>query len=178
MLDDQIQGYLKTMYSRYFESGELGTIIISEVKKSGSVNALFMKVIEQQVPENLLDWFRENVYPRLTGGHSIQLIPFLKRAADQGEPFHFVRKADYGAISADHGLFWGVSGFSVDDPHRLEKYGIVGGIMGLQNLEERVFQNTGDSVFMTAVEIDTRKYIVEFARFLKRFVPGFEPEIT
>lgn len=132
------------------------------------------EVIGKQVPEELFDWFRENVHPRLTGGHSRQLIPFLKNAADAGEPFVFVREGRYGYISADHGLFWGVSGFSVDDPHKLEKYGIVGGIMGLQNQDGKYFQDTGDSVLMTEIEHDTRKYIVELARFLKKYVPGFD----
>lgn len=81
------------------------------------------------------------MFRRLVGGHSRQLIPFLKEAADAGEPFEFVRKGYYGTVAADHGLFWGVSGFSVDDPHKLEKYGIIGGIMGLQNPDGESFQD-------------------------------------
>ena len=133
------------------------------------------EVIEKEVPEELLDWYVHNVHPRLCGGHSRQLIPFLKKAADAGEPFEFVREGRYGYIAADHGLFWGISGFSVDDPHKLEKYGTVGGIMGLNKGNEKAFfQDTGDSVLMTEIEHDTRKYIVEFARFIKKYLPGFD----
>lgn len=131
------------------------------------------EVINRKVPEEMLDWYVKNVHPRLPGGHSKQLIPFLKAAEDAGRPFAFVREGRYGYIIADHGIFWGISGYSVDDPHKLEKYGIVGGIMGLQNLDGKYFQDTGDSTFMTDVESDTRKYIVEFARFLKSNLPGF-----
>ena len=50
VLDDQIQGYLGSMYTRYFEQGELGDVIIREVKKNGQVNAFLLKMIESQVP--------------------------------------------------------------------------------------------------------------------------------
>ncbi len=51
VLNDQIQAYLKTMYKRYFTSGELASIIVDEVRKSGKVNKLFMGIIEKQVPD-------------------------------------------------------------------------------------------------------------------------------
>ncbi len=53
VLDDQIQSYAVTIHKQYIEQGELGDIILKEIKNSGKVNALFMKIIEQQVPEIL-----------------------------------------------------------------------------------------------------------------------------
>jgi len=50
MLDDQIQSYAAAMHKIYIEDGELGDVIITEVKNNGSVNAFLMKMIEQQVP--------------------------------------------------------------------------------------------------------------------------------
>lgn len=133
------------------------------------------EVVQREVPDELIEWYKQNIFSQPAGGHAKQLIPFLKKASEAGEPFEFVRERPYGYVSADHGLFWGVSGFSVDDPHRLGRYGIVGGIMGLSNTPDReFFQDTGDSVFMTELEHDTRKYIVELSRFVKKYVPGFE----
>lgn len=51
VLDDQIRGYLRTVHKTYIEEGELSTIILEEVKKSGDLNAFVMKFVEQQVPE-------------------------------------------------------------------------------------------------------------------------------
>ena len=53
VLDDQIQIYLNSMYKQYFERGELGEVIIDEVKRNGQVNAFMLKMIETQVPELL-----------------------------------------------------------------------------------------------------------------------------
>ena len=53
VLDDQIQQYLDVMYQQYFVRGELGDIIIEEVKRSGNVNAFLVKMIESQVPDLL-----------------------------------------------------------------------------------------------------------------------------
>jgi len=50
VLDDQIQSYIQTMHKVYIEDGALSDIIISEVKKSGNLNAFIMKFVEQQVP--------------------------------------------------------------------------------------------------------------------------------
>ena len=97
------------------------------------------EVIESVVPDELVEWYERNVYPRVFGGHARQLIPFLKKAADAGEPFEFVREGRYGYIAADHGLFWGISGFSVDDPHKLERYGTIGGIMVMGSSTGQLF---------------------------------------
>lgn len=50
VLNDQIQGYARTIHKTYIEDGELTGILMSELKTSGSVNKLFMGIIEKQLP--------------------------------------------------------------------------------------------------------------------------------
>jgi len=52
-LDQQVQGYLNTMYDRYIESGELVELIIEEVEKGGKVPKLFLNVIKTNVVEQV-----------------------------------------------------------------------------------------------------------------------------
>lgn len=133
------------------------------------------EVMSKEPSEDEFRWVEEHEQLFSFGGHARFLIPYIRKAFDAGEPFEFSRQVDGGYIAADHGLFWGISGFSVDDPHKLERYGICGGIMGLNNTPDRkFFQDTGDPVTMTRLESATRTYIVEWAKFVKKWVPGFE----
>lgn len=50
-LDDQIKGYLRAMHKIYFEQGELSTVILKEVKRSGKLNPFILKMVEGQVPD-------------------------------------------------------------------------------------------------------------------------------
>jgi len=50
VLDDQFKSYLNTLHDRYVSGGELATVVLDEVRKSGKVNKLFMGIIEKQVP--------------------------------------------------------------------------------------------------------------------------------
>lgn len=52
-LDEQVQGYLNTMYTRYIESGELIDLIVEEVEKGGKVPKLFLNVIKTNVVEQV-----------------------------------------------------------------------------------------------------------------------------
>ncbi len=52
-LDEQVQSYLNTMYTRYIESGELIDLIIEEVEKGGKVPKLFLNVIKTNVVEQV-----------------------------------------------------------------------------------------------------------------------------
>jgi len=142
---------------------------------NADVDTFKKEVINREVPEEDFQWVEKHDHRKAYGGHARYLIRYLRNAHEAGEPFQFCRETDFGYIAADHGLFWGVSGFSVDDPHRLEKYGILGGIMGLRNSpDQKYLQDTGDSVTMTGVEVATRKYVVEWAKFVKKWVPGCE----
>jgi len=51
VLDDQIQNYARVIHKTYIEEGELTGIILSELKANGTVNKLFMTIIEQQLPD-------------------------------------------------------------------------------------------------------------------------------
>jgi len=50
VLDDQIQNYAHVIHKTYIEDGELTGIILSELKENGTVNKIFMTIIEQQLP--------------------------------------------------------------------------------------------------------------------------------
>jgi hypothetical protein len=52
-LDQQVQGYLNTMYDRYIESGELVDLIVDEVEKGGKVPKLFLNVIKTNVVDQV-----------------------------------------------------------------------------------------------------------------------------
>lgn len=49
-LDQQIQGYARNLHRTYIEEGELTDVILTEVKKSGSLNSFLIKMVEGQLP--------------------------------------------------------------------------------------------------------------------------------
>ncbi len=50
VLDDQIQSYARTIHRTYIEEGQLTGIILDELNANGTVNKLFMGIIEKQLP--------------------------------------------------------------------------------------------------------------------------------
>ena len=96
------------------------------------------------------------------------LFPYIKRAWE-AERFPFVREVEGGRLFADHGLFFGVSGPSVVDPRKRESLGIAGAMVCFRG--DRI-PTSGDSVLMSRLEVEARKYIYEFAQFARRYVPG------
>lgn len=48
-LDIQLRAYLNTMYKRYFESGELLDLILERLSESGSINKMFMNLIQKNL---------------------------------------------------------------------------------------------------------------------------------
>ncbi len=53
VLDEQVQGYLHSMYQRYFESGELIDMIVDNLEKGGKMNKMFLNLIKTNVVEQL-----------------------------------------------------------------------------------------------------------------------------
>lgn len=96
------------------------------------------------------------------------LFPYIRRAWE-AERFPFVRELEGGRLFADHGLFFGVSGPSVADPRRKETLGIAGSMVCFRRHEN---PTSGDSLLMSRLEVEARKYIYEFTLFARKYVPG------
>ena len=99
-------------------------------------------------------------------------IPYYRPAWESRE-YKFMQEIDgLGYVHADHGIFRGVAGIQyVPDPLRLEKYGIIGALVGVHRNEN---PTSGDTAVMTAIEVKVRTFIFETAQFLTRRIPGFE----
>lgn len=103
------------------------------------------------------------------------LGPFFRyfRAAWEAGDYKFVQDIDgLGRVCCDHGIFHSVAGVQDSaDPLRIGKYGIIGALVGIWRDED---PTSGDTRVMTAIEVKSRTFIFETARFLTRYVPGFE----
>jgi hypothetical protein len=100
------------------------------------------------------------------------LIRYYRPAWESGE-YKFMQEIDgLGFVRADHGIFRSVTGIQyVPDPLRIGKYGIIGALVAVDRTEN---PTSGDTAFMTAIEVKARNFIFETAQFLTRRVPGFE----
>ena len=133
---------------------------------------VYRKVGEAEVREEHLEWMKRAYVA--CSPHVYPLLPYLKRAHENGD-FQYIWDRDYGSISADHGVFYstvGVAEPSIPDPRRLERYGIVGGMVCLHYTGGA--STSGDPELMTEVENDSREYLFALQQFTKRYVPGFE----
>ena len=149
----------------YFHSGMYFSI--------GNVDyEAYRKVGNTKVDKEYLDWKdKANIKCNY---HAYPLLPYMKKAMENGD-FEYTWHRHYGAMSADHGVFFssvGVTEPDVHEPRQLEKYGIVGGLIGLQYKGDS--GTSGNPELMTELENDARQYIYELALFMKKYVPGFE----
>lgn len=150
--------------SHYFHSGmyfSVGNVDIDTYKRVGEV----------EVTDELLKWRDEMRI--VCNHHAYPLLPYIKQA-HKDEAFEYTWWKDYGALSADHGVFYGSAGVtepSATDPRRQDRYGIVGGLAGLRYTG--AMETSGNPDLMTRLENDSREYIYELQRFLKKYVPGF-----
>jgi len=132
----------------------------------------YRKVGEAEVGEERLEWMKKTHVRCNT--HAYPLLPYMKEA-HENEDFRYTWDRHYGSISADHGVFYstvGVAEPSIQDPRHLERYGIVGGLVGLHYTGNA--GTSGDPKLMTEVENDSREYVFALQRFMKKYVPGFE----
>lgn len=149
----------------YFHSGmyfSIGNVDIDAYRRVG----------EAKAGDDLLKWMAdENIW---CNHHAYPLLPYIKKAYENGD-FCYTWHRDYGDIGADHGVFYssvGVTEPSINDPRQFGKYGIVGGLTGLRYTGSA--PTSGNPDLMTELENDSRKYIFELQRFMKKYVPGFE----
>lgn len=103
------------------------------------------------------------------------LGPFFRyfRKAWEAGDYQFVQDIDgLGKVCCDHGIFHSVAGVQDStDPLRIGRYGIIGSLVGIWRDEN---PTSGDTGVMTAIELKSRTFIFETARFLIKYVPGFE----
>ncbi|MFO7535252.1 MAG: FAD-dependent oxidoreductase [Kiritimatiellia bacterium] len=98
--------------------------------------------------DNGMPWYVASLNP---------MLPFLKKAWNEGEYRIVGRVAGRAAISVDHGFY-------------TPKRGIVGAQVGLWGSG----MDCGDAALRTELEVGSRKWIFETAQFLRRLIPGFE----
>ena len=150
---------------RVFHSGiyfAFGNVDIAAYKKVGEVPAT----------DELIKW--KDGVGNTCNGHAYPLITYMKEAHKAGD-FEYAWKRHYGTICADHGVFYSSTGVTepgIVDPRQIGRYGIVGGLVGLH--PSGIEETSGDPVLMTELENDSREYIFELAKFMKKYVPGFE----
>ena len=151
--------------NHYFHSGMYFSI--------GNVDIDAYKVVgEAEIEPDDLRWMGEaDIW---CNNHAYPLLPYMRRSYEDGD-FRYTWHGDYGAISADHGVFYssvGVTEPPIVDPLRMERYGIVGGLAGLHFTGTT--STSGNPSLMTELENNSREYIFELHRFLKKYVPGFD----
>lgn len=78
-LDKELQVYLNVMYKRYFESGELLDMIIDRLTENGSMNKMFIALIQKNVGDQIGNLNLQNEIP----GLSAQLINEVKNYEPQ-----------------------------------------------------------------------------------------------
>jgi len=78
-LDIELQKYLMSLYKRYFESGELIDIILDKMTESGSMNKMFVTLIQKNISSQIGDLHLEKEIP----GLSNQLITEIKKNEPQ-----------------------------------------------------------------------------------------------
>lgn len=119
----------------------------------------FRKNAPEPDPKDL-EWgqtiFRENGMPWYVSSLN-PLLPYLKRAWNEGEYRIVGQLAGRVAISVDHGFY---------PPKR----GIMGCQIGLWGKDV----DFADAALRTELEIGSRKWIFETAQFMRHHVPGFE----
>lgn len=125
------------------------------------------EVVDREPSEELLAWGREYLGVK-TNSNVWFLFPFIKKAWET-ERFSFIREIEGGRLFADHGLYFGVSGPSVVDPRKKERLGFAGAMVCFHREGN---PTSGDSVLMSRLEVEARKYIYEFAQFARKYIPG------
>lgn len=78
-LDKQLQGYLVILYEKYFESGELIDLILEKMTESGSMNKMFISLIQKNIGEQLDNLDLRKEIP----GLSAQLVSEIKKNEPQ-----------------------------------------------------------------------------------------------
>ncbi len=108
--------------------------------------------------------------------HLKPLIPYYRKAWESGE-YKFIQNIDNRwSILCDHGISRSVSVWQyVPDPFRKGKYGILGVLVGVWGPRDRQdVETSGSASVMNKLEVSSRIYIFETARFLRKYMPGFE----
>jgi len=108
--------------------------------------------------------------------HLKPLIPYYRKAWESGE-YKFIQRIDNRwSILCDHGIFRSISGVQyVPDPLRKGKYNILGAMVGVRGPRDKQgVETSGSASLMNKLEVSSRIYIFETARFLRKYVPGFE----
>ena len=81
-LDIQLRAYLNTMYKRYFESGELLDLILERLSESGSINKMFMNLIQKNLSAQIGNLNLQREIP----GLSAQLVNEIRTYEPRSKP--------------------------------------------------------------------------------------------
>jgi hypothetical protein len=118
------------------------------MKKSPPADPKDVEWGQKTFKENGMPWYPSSLNP---------MLPYMKRAWNEGEYRIVGRIAGRAAISVDHGFY-------------TPKRGILGAQVGLWGKE----MDCGDAALRTELEAGSRTWIFETAQFLRHHIPGFE----